>query len=222
MAKTSFDFKSIRCEHHHDYLTHPSCIFKMMAEGIDKPQWYKDATIGYLDIETSNLNPTFGVMFSWAIQDKDGAIHSDMMSVSKGDFHWSVQDSRVVRNLVKQIANYNIIITFYGSRFDIPFLRSRAMKWGCLFPGYGSVLQLDMYYVCRSKLNLHRGSLKAVSRFLGIEGKDDIEPDLWVKALFGHKESIDLIHEHNVWDVKVLQEVHKRMEPYIKGTRTSL
>src|ERR1700722_20694471 len=68
----------LRCTHRHTYLEHYSCYLDELGEG-GPPK------VGFLDIETSNLDADFGIILSWCILDGDGkSIASDV--ITKKDF----------------------------------------------------------------------------------------------------------------------------------------
>jgi len=229
--RTRPDWKTITCIHSHTIDSHPACFLRMFArfEGKEKPEWYKDAVVGYFDIESENLKPDFAYMYSWAIKRQNGPVVIDVMKPADPyngnrdtDFHWDRQDKRIVKSLIDEMLNYDILITYYGSRFDLTFSRSRAMYWDLPFASYGGVYQLDMYYVVKNKLNLSSNRLESACDFLGIEGKTPLDREVWRKARFGHKESLDIIAKHNIADVEILEKLHKRLEPHLRGTKTSV
>ncbi len=231
MSNNKLDWSKITCEHNHTINLHPACFLRMLArfKGKDKPEWYKLAKVGYFDIESANLKPDFACMFSWAVKEQNGNIVTDVMIGAdpfkgnpKTDFHWDRQDKRILDSLCKELVKYDIIITYYGSRFDLPFSRSRSLYWDLPWPNYGGVYHLDMYYVVKNKLNLSSNRLENACDFLGIKGKTPIEKQTWREAHFGRPESMARILEHNIADVEILEILHRRLEPFIRGTKTSI
>jgi DNA polymerase elongation subunit (family B) len=225
------DFSTVLCEHSHTIERHPACFLRMLGrfKGKDKPDWYNKAHIGYLDIETANLKPDFSCMLSWCVKNQGGDVAWDMMKAANPfngdpdtDFHWDRQDKRIVATLGKELIKYDVIITYYGSRFDLPFTRSRTLYWKLPFLGYGGVYHLDMYYVVKNKLNLSSNRLENACDFLGIKGKTPIKKQVWREAHFGRPEALEEILEHNIADVSILEELHLRLEPYLRGTKTSI
>jgi hypothetical protein len=79
-----------------------------------------------------------------------------------------------------------------------------------------------MYYVVKNKLNLSSNRLENACDFLGIKGKTPIEKQTWREAHFGRPESMARILEHNIADVEILEILHRRLEPFIRGTKTSI
>lgn len=171
----------------------------------------------YLDIEASQLTASFGHMISWALKDRGGEVHSDYIKRRS-----LKEEKRIVASLIEALGEVDEVITYYGTRFDVPFVRTRALYHGLEFPGYMSMSHLDLYYVARARMRMHSNRLATVAEFLGIEGKTALKPDIWVRASFGDVEAIEYIHTHNIADVVILEEVHDRLEPFMKGVRRSV
>ena len=113
-----------------------------------------------------------------------------------------------------EMNKYDVIMTYYGTRFDIPFIRTRALYHGTYFPMYKQKSHKDLYYVVRSKLKLHRSSLQAATEFFGIDGKTRIKPEYWQKARWGDKKSLKYVYDHNVADVEILELLHRKLEEH--------
>ena len=67
---------------------------------------------------------------------------------------------------------YDVIFTYYGTRFDIPFIEHVHCIIN-IFPLYKQKSHKDLYYVVKSKLKLHRSSLQAATEFFGIAVKQE-------------------------------------------------
>ena len=122
------------------------------------------------------------------------------------------------KSLVDEMNKYDVVVTYYGTRFDIPFIRTRALYHGTYFPMYRQKSHKDLYYVVKSKLKLHRSSLMAATEFFGIAGKTRIRPEYWQKARWGDEQSLEYIYKHNVADVVILEKLHRKLEEYAAPT----
>lgn len=172
---------------------------------------------GYLDIESSQLNASFGHMLSWALKLRGGKVFSDFIKVRTLQ-----EEKRIIQSLLQTLNKVDEVVTYYGTRFDIPFIRTRALYHDLKFPEYMSHHHLDLYYVARSRLRLYSNRLAVVSTFLGFPDKTTLKPEIWVQASFGSKEAIKYIHEHNIADVVVLEKVHNVLEPFMRGVSRSV
>jgi len=219
-----------RCVHRHTIKEHPSCFAKgrvkpaKLESGCvpQKEPWFKqdDYRIGYLDIETSNLWADFGIMLSWCLKEKEGEVSYDIISTK--DIHNYGNDKRIVESLIEEMKRYAIICTYNGTRFDIPFVRTRALYHQMDFLNYGDIFHWDLYYTAKSKLRMTRKSLDAVTDLLGIPGKTPVPRETWRKAQYGHKESLQYVLDHNIADVVILEELHNKLLPFRKWIRSSI
>lgn len=222
----------LRCIHRHTIEEHPNCFAQgaIKYEFKDDREWerltgvpwynYPEYKIGYLDIETTSLKANIGFMLTWCIKERDGSITHDM--VTKQELFDYDFDRRITQSLVEEMKKYKILVGYNSTRFDFPFARSRARRWGIEFPHYGEIYEKDLYYTVRSKLRLHRSSLDAACAFLGIEGKTPINLDTWVHAAYGEPTALKEVLSHNKGDVEILEELHREIEPFRKWTRRSI
>jgi uncharacterized protein YprB with RNaseH-like and TPR domain len=179
-----------------------------------------DPRVGYLDIESSHLDAPFGIVYSWAIKEMDGAMQSHLIHERS-----IAGEKRVLEALVTEMRKYDWLITWYGTKFDIPFIRARCMYHGIDFPKPGEIYHLDLYYQAKSKIKMSRFGgyrLASVSQFLDCEGKLPLKAKVWVKASFGDRKSLEYILAHNKEDVNVLEAVHKKFIPHIRPMRRSV
>ena len=200
-----------------------SQIYRLRQEGIKIPvDWFeKDGiVIGHLDIETDNFDADAGLMLAWCVKMEGGELLEDV--VTKKELDGEVQDKRIIQHLLEVLQGVDVVTTFWGTGFDVPFIRSRALYHRLDFPMYGTICHFDLFYACRSLFKLHRKSLQAVTEFLGIEGKTHLKLPVWQLAKRGHKESLGYVLEHCREDVKILEMLWQRVKPYRKWIRKSI
>ena len=173
----------------------------------------QEGLAGYFDIESSGLRADFAIMYTWYIkvagEDKfyHGQITQEELMSGEGD-------KNLLIKLIDTLKLFKRIYTYYGTRFDIPFTRSRCLSHGLDFLPYGLVEHKDIYYLARRVLCIHSNRLECVCDLLGIVGKNHLEPKVWIAANTGKKEAIDYIAGHNKLDVIILEKVHKRLQEY--------
>ena len=200
------------CRHRHKYCEHPNCF--LTEQGLNPK-------LGFLDIETSNLKANFGVMYSYAIKDGESkTIYG--RTITKEEIESETMDKQLVQDCIDDIYRFDKILTYYGTRFDVPFIRSRALYWGIAFPEYATVNHKDVYYMARSKLCIHSNRLEVATRFLGIKGKTHIENEYWIRAMQGDEKSLEYIWVHNKKDVEILQRLYERLKNFTKDTNRSI
>ncbi|WP_424606861.1 ribonuclease H-like domain-containing protein [Caldisericum exile] len=176
---------------------------------------------GYLDIETTGLQGDFNYMLSWCIKtaNKDEVKFGLVKSEEQVN---GTLDKRITKELIEALKEYNVIYTFYGTRFDVAFLRTRALYHDIEFVPYGLIQHRDLYYLVRRILKIHRNRLENVADLLGIKGKTHLEPRIWIRANSGDSEALKYILEHNKADVILLEKVHKKLKNYEAQTRRYL
>jgi len=126
----------------------------------------------------------------------------------------SLDDSRLVLALRKMLEEADVWVTWYGSKFDEPFLNSRLIHHGLApLPPRAHV---DLWAVARYRLALSRNSLHTASQFLGLEQKTPVLLEEWVKAIAGSKRSLRYIKEHCDQDVIVLGQAYNVLRPLVK------
>jgi uncharacterized protein YprB with RNaseH-like and TPR domain len=222
--------EELRCVHRHTIDEHPVCFARGRIKWPDDKTFskitgeawydYPGYRIAYADIEVDNLNADFGTVLCWCIKQKDGDIVSSI--ITKEELFNGTGDYRVIKEFIDEISKYKIVVGYYSSRFDIPFMRSKALYYDLDFPAYGDLFQWDMYFTVRDKLALSRNSLDNVCSYLGIEGKTPLDKDVWRKAKYGDKESIDLVLTHCEYDVIITEKLHNRLEFIRKWVKSSI
>jgi uncharacterized protein YprB with RNaseH-like and TPR domain len=226
--------KVLRCVHRHTVDEHPNCFKegRILYEFKDDREWERETgipwyqfpgyKIGYFDIETDNLFADFGTMLTWCLKEKDGKIYHDQ--ITKKELFDLKGDERIVKSLLEKMKEYKILVGYNSDRFDIPFLRARALYYGLdeLVPGYGEQYTWDLFWTARSKLRITRKSLDNVCDLLGIEGKTPISREVWRRAKYGDKEALKEVLVHNKGDVEILEEAHNRLSFTRKWIRRSI
>lgn len=227
-----------RCIHRHTIQEHPACFFtgnvkyevsfesdRDFAKTTKLPWYaYPGYRIGYFDIETYGDTADFGTILCWAVLDKaTGEVFTDCITKEDIDKNPVNPDFRIVKTLVNTLKNFNILVGYYSTRFDMPFIRTRAFVNRVKgFPSYGDIFHFDLYYVVKNKFRLSRNSLERVCDLLGIVGKNHVKPKLWRKALYGDSKALEYVRDHCVQDVKILNELHNKILFTTKHTRRSI
>ncbi|MDR4496130.1 MAG: ribonuclease H-like domain-containing protein [Nitrospirales bacterium] len=154
---------------------------------------YRDNT-AYIDIETTGAPIPYGEITVVGIYGRGQMttlIHGDTLSTSR---------------LREELESYDLIVTFFGSGFDLPFLRAK-------FPGLAlSQPHFDLCFTAR-RLGL-KGGLKAIEKELdcprspeldGLNGLDAVR--LWEEWQRGCEASGDLLIHYNQADTQNLEFV---------------
>lgn len=206
------------CQHHVTYLEHYNCFLK------EKPDSPFKERIGYLDIETSGFFADYDFMLSWCILDEDtGKILGDLIKSEEIIKNYTF-DKRICESLNKTLKKFDRIIVYNGSdyRFDIPFARTRAVKWGISFPQHRELYVEDVYSVIKQKFRFSRKKLGNVCGLFDIPAKTiGGNPNIWMRASAGKIEALNYVYRHNKEDVCSLQALYKKTQNYsLRGKRS--
>jgi uncharacterized protein YprB with RNaseH-like and TPR domain len=152
---------------------------------------FKSRTV-YLDIETTGDPPQLGDVTLVGLYGE-----GRMTSLVQGD---SLSEDRLQREL----SRYDLIVTFAGSLFDLPYLRAKFPRLILDQPHF------DLCFAAR-RLGLE-GGLKRIEAHLGltrpehIQGLDGWEAvRLWQAWRRGKTEALDLLLQYNEMDVRNLE-----------------
>jgi uncharacterized protein YprB with RNaseH-like and TPR domain len=208
--------------HGHTYASHPNCYFKEKPyfESAEAPGVER---VGFCDIEATSLNASFGYMFSYCIKELDGGILEGQ--ISPADIRSYRFDYNIMKKLCVDIRKFDRIIVYYGKdyRYDIPFIRTRAVLHGLDFPTYKELIVNDLFDIVKKKLKLHRNRLETACNFFGISCKGHrLDPNVWQKAQAGDQAALDWILEHNREDVISTELLWKKLHEYIRSPNTSI
>ena len=205
-------WKTGRCKHRHRYCEHPQCFVNDVL---------KKVKVGYLDIESGGLAANFDYMLTYCIKTRDEEeYHEGVITreeILAGEF-----DKEMLKKLIDDIQKYDVIITYYGTRFDIPFIRTRALSFRLKFPEFGTIQHKDVYYMVKNRLRLHRSSLESACAIFGIKGKNHIKGNFWMMAKTGDEVALKYVADHNRKDCIILEMLHKKIELYTKMTTRSI
>lgn len=201
------------CPHGHTFLSHFSCY-----KG-------REERVGVLDLETSNLDADFGIVLTWCLKEvgkkeiaSDVISKADIRKGKKGD-----EDRRVVRSCIKELLGFDKILTYYGKRFDVPYLRARAVHMGIDFPTFGTLKHIDVYDIIRHRFKMSRKRQELACRFLlGHTDKTHFDGVIWRNAARGDSDALAQVLDHNEKDVTDLEKLYNAVIYFSRKNDTSI
>lgn len=166
------------------------------------------------DLECTNLSADFGHIVSGAFKTLNRP-KTVCRSIRETPFvkNDPTDDSVLVETLRNDLSEADMWVTWYGERFDVPYLNSRLIYHG-LKP-LPPVPHVDLWRVSRNRLHIHSNRLASAAAFLGLEEKTPIKPDVWQKASVGHGPSIRYVEAHNIQDVIVLEQAYHKLKSLV-------
>ncbi len=203
-----------KCKHGHNYIEHAPCF-----------TGYHEERIGFLDVECEDLKADYGITFSYCIKvENENKIYFDTIRPEDfKKFPRGKEDTRLIRNLIKDMENFDRLVGHFSSLFDFPFIRTRAVICNVPFPHYGVYNQTDTWRILKHKFKLSRNSLEnACRKLLGYTEKDHLSLEIKHGCLRGEKKAIAYTLSHNKKDVRDTERLYHAIIPFIRKTNTSL
>ena len=176
----------------------------------DIPELYKNLKVAMFDIETNGLRGDYGKIVATSVKplDKTAKVFR-IDDVGNKDMF---SDKWVVRETIKELNKFDVLVTWYGSRFDFPFINTRALRNRLLPPVKN--YRRDLWITCRFNFKLARNSLEHAHRFFfGYSNKTHTTPDMWDKILRGDKRALHWVEAHVRVDVKETEDLYKLFAP---------
>lgn len=170
------------------------------------------------DIETSNLQADFSMVLTACIKpfgQPTITFRADQYPTWLKD---RANDKPIVSDIAHELSRHAVVITHYGTRFDIPFLRAKMVHHG--LPPLPQMFAIDSWRVAKDNFQVSSRKLKNLAEYFDIGTKEGVEGPLWMKAAYeGNTKAMDKILEHNVIDVEVLEKLAAISFPYLKFIR---
>jgi uncharacterized protein YprB with RNaseH-like and TPR domain len=168
------------------------------------------------DLETSNLRADFSVVLTAVIK----PFGQEPITFRADDYPaWKKNrsdDKGIISDIAEELRKHAIVITHYGSKFDLPFLRAKMVKHS-LDP-LPQMFAVDSYKIAKANFQVSSRRLQNLSRFFDLGEKSSVEGDLWMQAAYdGSAEAMDKILEHNVQDCNLLEKLAAISFPYLKS-----
>lgn len=187
--------------HRHSYLSHYACY------GTENPERERTAII---DLETSNLKADYGILLTYCIKPvgsnkilKGIISKDDIKRGRKGD-----EDRRIVTDCIHDMSKFDKVVGYYSKRFDLPYLRARAVNMGVDFPFFGSIQHIDVFDIVKHRFCMSRKSQEVACRFLlGHTDKTHFDGSIWRDAARGDQKALRKVLEHNIYDVQDLEKL---------------
>lgn len=175
--------------------------------------------VGFFDIEATNLDANRGHILCAAVK-VSGIKQPYIARIDEfADFKdrmW--YDKTICQDIAEALAGLDMVVTQYGSRYDIPFVNSRLLYHK--LPPLAPLMHCDIWRIARTHLALSSNRLETMSLFLHTKAnKDHLDWETWERAAYGDKVSLDAIVDHCRRDVLVLEEIFEALKPFIKQIR---
>lgn len=127
-------------------------------------------------------------------------------------------DSVLVKRLIELLDEADVVVAHYGSKFDLPKIKGRALVNNISPPSPFRVV--DTKNVASKHFGFSSNSLEYIANVLECsvrKGGHKKFPgfELWLECLRGNDEAWEELRLYNIDDVLVLEEVYDKMLPWI-------
>lgn len=167
------------------------------------------------DLECSGLNADFGIILccGFGLVGEKKVEVLNILDYTAGDLIKA--EKQLLKDISTKLLEADVWLTHYGTWFDLPFVNSRLLyhHLPVLPPNFSHI---DTWKISRNRLKLRSNRLITISEFLGTKDeKNAIKPEQWIRALGGHRGSMDYIVDHCRLDINVLREAYDRLRPLV-------
>lgn len=140
----------------------------------------------------------------------DKKAHS--IQATKKDFKSNpLTDETFLQEIFEVMNQADVVVTWYGSGHDFPFLTTRLAKHGMYLDQ--KTCHLDLFKTAGKHLRLSSNSLNSVAKFFGLAQKIEIDKCMWSDCWMGKYDSLMVMAEYCRQDVEVLEQVYHKLIP---------
>jgi len=173
---------------------------------------------GYkVSLSTDNIDVERVILTAaWSHSDEPGHVYSTsnlQFTKSKtGQYRYLPNDEYVVDDIVKGLANTDILVHHNGDKFDLPWLNGRAAFHG--IDGVGPIRTYDTLKIARRLWNLNSYRLDYIGQYFGVGEKIKTEYGLWKAVIHGDQDAYQRMIDYCIGDVELLEKVYNIIEKY--------
>lgn len=122
---------------------------------------------------------------------------------------------KMLKKMHKLLDEADVVVHYYGSRFDIPMLNAAFAKVGLMPPS--PYKQVDLKKVVSDNFKFPSSKLEYVAKTLGLGEKISTTFDLWKGVMAGDKSSWIKMERYNRQDTRLLERLYNKLMPWIKN-----
>ena len=168
------------------------------------------------DIESSNLTADFAILLTACIKPYNCnpiSFRADAYPAWESN---RADDSAICRDVAQELSKHAIVVTHYGTKFDLPFIKAKMLE--AEMPMLPPMFHIDTYAIAKGNFKLSRRRLETLAEYLSLGKKEGVSGALWMKAAYGgDTEALDKIMAHNVQDCYLLEKLACMCFSYLKS-----
>lgn len=174
----------------------------------------KEPRVLIWDIETTNLNASFGTVLAIAhkwLGEQKVNVPTILDYKKKG----MLDDKQLIEGFKEAYCKADYTVAHYGKRFDRPFIQTKCLKHR-LGP-LPDIPMMDTCEVAWKNFKLHSNRLGAWLEYLDCKHeKRAMRTDDWLHAAHGCTKAMKAVKDRAKYDVLGLEEVFIAMRPWMK------
>ena len=165
---------------------------------------FSDGNICYFDIETTGLSRQKNIIYLIGVVYQENKIYKSIQWFNDD----GASEENIIRQFIDFIGDYQVLINYNGTSFDIPFVHERAKLYNIDFDTV-SVQSFDLYKLvskCRKFLSLSDLKQKTIELFLRIDRTDKYDGGTLINIYYKYlkdrdNEACRLLLLHNYDDI---------------------
>lgn len=123
-------------------------------------------------------------------------------------------DKKLVARICEIISEADYIVAHYGDKFDMRFIRARAVI--NKLPSPPPIPTIDTYKLCKKHFNLNANRLDYLGKLFGMGRKIPMNWSYWQRCAEGDKAAIRDMLKYNKQDVELLEKVFLHIQPHVE------
>lgn len=175
----------------------------------------------FFDIESTGLRADFGIMtmfaYRWEHEDEI-KVRTLLDTPECMELPPEKRDKFIIMELCELINEADVVVAHYGSKFDCPFVQTRALMHGLPVIDVKWAKILDPCITARKKLKFQSNRMDNIAEALGVgERKSSVPKNIWYRShtFDGHwyEDAIRQLAVYCIQDVNVLYHIAKVIAP---------
>lgn len=182
----------------------------------------------YFDIETS---PNVGYFWKTGYRERIGpeAIVQERKVIcicwkfeGEEEVHYVTWDKKqndykAIKKFIEVANNSDVLVAHNGDRFDIPWIRTRALYHRLEWPP--KPISTDTLKRARGNFRFNSNKLDYIAQYLNVGKKIDTGGfQLWKDVIDGKEEALEKMVDYCKQDVVILEKVHEIIQNYVPVT----
>ncbi|MCK9443854.1 MAG: ribonuclease H-like domain-containing protein [Tissierellaceae bacterium] len=170
-----------------------------ITHNLKMEKYFPEKNVCFVDIETTGLNRNKEIIYLIGLLFFNRS--SDSWVLNQYFANSIEMEKDILGAFNSEINNFDVVITYNGDSFDLPFIRYRLKRYDIDGIYLDDITSFDLYKIIRSNnmyLNLPNLKLKTLEQFLGIEREDKLSGFECIGLYYDYMESNNSVLRENI------------------------